>query len=410
MTAGEIQRRGGRKIICKVCGQTDLEWVKTAQGWRYVPYGTSDFSEAIHALTPGGCKKAAGTVQTVTVAGPPADVDLGPIETQLSELRDNDKALAVAVAAQAAELGKIGELPTAAIAKVKHDIDGLRKEIAGIERSRPIEIVTPTGAIADVGRQHSQFLNLAAMVKAVGDSGIVFLVGEPGSFKSSAVKPLAQALGVDYEVQPVGMQTTKSDLVGFHNGHGDYVESPAYRVYCKGGLLLWDEIDAANAATLTIINGLTSNHRAGFPGGMVDRHPSCYFVAAGNTFGRGADAQFIGRSQLDAATLNRFCYLPWDTDWQLVGDLYGLTIPDAYGGFPAPGPNRDAAEFADWGGYVKRIHDAVVACNIRAVVSSRAVINGAKMLASGLDRDLVEYATIWAHMSTQDAATVKANL
>lgn len=402
-----IQRRGDRKIACKVCGQKDLEWVKTALGWRYVPYGTNDFSETVHALTPGGCKKSGVPAPVAAAAGPP--VDLGPIEEQLAALRLSDRALAAQLAVNSAEIGKVA---TRAVdfRPIEAEIATLRKLVESVKAAKPIAIQLASGQTVDVGRQHDQFLNLAAMTAAVKDTGVVFLVGEPGSFKTSAVKPLAQALGVTYEVQPVGMQTTKSDLLGFVNGHGDYVESPAHRVYRNGGLLLWDEIDAANAATLTIINGLTANHSAGFPGGMVDRHPDCYFVVAGNTFGRGADAQFIGRSQLDAATLNRFCYLPWNTDWTLVGEIMGLTIQGDQPDYPTPGRPRDLAEFADWGEYCKRIHNIVTACNIRAVVSSRSVLNGAKMLAAGIDRGLVEYSTIWAHMSAQDAATVKANL
>ena len=43
-----------------------------------------------------------------------------------------------------------------------------------------------------------------------------------------------------------------------------------------------------------------------FPDGRIERHDSCRVLAAGNTLGQGANAQFVGRMQLDFASMNRF--------------------------------------------------------------------------------------------------------
>jgi len=47
---------------------------------------------------------------------------------------------------------------------------------------------------------------------------------------------------------------------------------------------------------------------------MVERHENFAFMAAGNTTGAGADMKFVGRNQLDGATLDRFVFVFWEYD------------------------------------------------------------------------------------------------
>jgi cobaltochelatase CobS len=85
-------------------------------------------------------------------------------------------------------------------------------------------------------------------------------------------------------------------------------------------------------------------------------------IAAGNTFGRGASREYVGRQQLDAATLDRFTVFEVDYDEALELAIAGND---------------------DWTRYVQKVRKAVEREKVRAIVSPRASISGAKLLAVG---------------------------
>ncbi|MCH7728630.1 MAG: hypothetical protein IH991_19420, partial [Planctomycetes bacterium] len=71
---------------------------------------------------------------------------------------------------------------------------------------------------------------------------------------------------------------------------------------------------------LVVVNAALANGHLRLPDGTtVDRHADFVCAAAANTFGTGADRQYVGRNQLDAATLDRFaaCRLAFDYDVDL---------------------------------------------------------------------------------------------
>lgn len=413
-----IIKRQNRAVTCKFCKLGGLEWIATGgtpsnpSQWKLIPYGALDTAE-IHTC------RSAHTVATPTMA----PTDLSPITTAIAEIAarvDAVEARPVATAdvdaarvdAVEAEIAAVVPMIDRISDKLDTTLADLTARVDVLDTARPVVIHLPIGGTVNVGRQHNQFANLVAMTQAVQGTGVVYLVGEAGSFKTSAIPALAKALGVDFTIRSVGQLTMETDIFGYHDANGRYVKTMEWDAYVNGKLHGWDEFDAISAQGAVAVNAITSNGEAGFPDGMHHRHANTHFVAMGNTFGRGADAQYIGRSQLDAATLNRFVYLPWDTDWAFLGDLYGLKIDADVPTYAAPGAPRDLTDpdVAGWGAYVKRIHDIVANLQIRAVVGSRAVINGVKLLQAGVNRDLVEYSTIWAHLSAQDAETVKANM
>lgn len=202
-------------------------------------------------------------------------------------------------------------------AAAEMEVAEARKEI---DKARRIEVVrtdpkTGTKRVRKLGPQHEQFPKLLRLLQA----GVnVAMVGPAGTGKTRAPREAAKALRLKFYSTSLGPMTSKSDLLGFINGAGRYVTSMMREVYEKGGVMLLDEMDTANAAGLTVCNAMLDSIESGFADKMIERHPECHFVAAMNTFGRGADAQFVGRAQLDAATLNRWYYLAWNTDWDLT--------------------------------------------------------------------------------------------
>lgn len=152
-----------------------------------------------------------------------------------------------------------------------------------------------------------------------------YLVGPAGSGKTQVAAQAAEALGQRFghisltagasETWLWGRQTP----TGFNNGQfADFYEN--------GGVFLFDELDAADANLLIALNTALANGSAYNPisGKKITRHKDFYCIAAGNTFGLGADFAFTGRNRLDASTLDRFAPIVVD----FLPEIEALICPD----------------------------------------------------------------------------------
>jgi MoxR-like ATPase len=99
-------------------------------------------------------------------------------------------------------------------------------------------------------------------------------------------------------------------------------------------------------------------------------HEDFRMVATANTFGNGASRQYVGRNQLDAATLDRFTVITWDID-NRIEEAIAQQSP-TYG--------------ERWLRVVRAVrHEAIDNLELRAVVSPRATLRGATLLESGVE-------------------------
>ena len=259
--------------------------------------------------------------------------------------------------------------------------------IEQMDRSnREIVVVLPSGQRTEVGRQHEKFEELVEYVSA----GLnVFVAGPAGSGKTEGAKACATALGLDFYVQPLNPMLSDSKLTGFMNANGAYVTTATRQAYEFGGLLLLDEGDNSNPSILAGINALLSNGEYGFPDKLVQRHENFRCILTANTWGYGADRQYVARQQLDAATLNRFVKIAWDYD-------------EAF--------ERVLAGHDEWVSYVQAVRKAVFTHKLRFVVSPRQSIFGALLLKHGQDRAKVEQAVLWADIPSEAQTTIRAEL
>jgi len=263
-----------------------------------------------------------------------------------------------------------------------------------------IRVQVPERPEVQMARQHERF-PLLLQTLAVGLN--VLLVGPAGTGKTTAARKAAEALGLTFGCLSVGPQTSKSDLLGFIDAGGTYRESLFVRCYRDGGVFLLDEIDAGNAGVLTVLNAALAGDVMATPAGMVQRSPKFLTVAGANTYGQGASRQYVGRNQLDAATLDRFAVLDWPVDEGLEAAMVGL---------PAPAPVLDIGrggllDAAGWLGRVRKVRAAVEAQQVRAVVSPRATMAGAALLAAGVGRFWVEEMILWRGMAPDARARVE---
>lgn len=240
---------------------------------------------------------------------------------------------------------------------------------------------------------HHKFPLLAAAVAA----GVnVMLVGPAGSGKTTAAAKCAEALGLAF--YGTGAINSEYKLTGFIDAQGRIVNTAFRTAFEKGGLFLFDEIDASLPSALLAFNAALANDWMDFPDGCVKRHPDFRVVAGANTFGSGADRQYVGRNQLDAASLDRYAFIDWPYDEALEAGLMGAPAPKN-----APAPRSIAPLGGDeaqglairFMERVQKVRSAVDTLKVRHVVSPRATLHGAKLLAAGWKWNEVEDAVIW---------------
>lgn len=143
----------------------------------------------------------------------------------------------------------------------------------------------------------------------------VLLVGPAGCGKTWLAHRVADALGLPFASISCSVGMSEAMLTGYlvptgKGGQFVYEASEFVKLYENGGVFLLDEIDAADPNTIVFVNQALANgsffvqQRVGNP--QVKRHKDFVCIAAANTFGTGSTMQYVGRNQLDAATLDRF--------------------------------------------------------------------------------------------------------
>lgn len=163
------------------------------------------------------------------------------------------------------------------------------------------EIHTPTATTQIQGVVHEKF---DTVLKLVNADIPVFLTGSAGTGKNVICKQIAEAMELDFYFTNAVTQEYK--LTGFIDANGNYHETEFYKAFTQGGLFMLDEMDASIPEVLIILNAAIANRYFDFPTGKVEAHENFRLIAAGNTFGTGADMEYTGRFQLDAASLDRF--------------------------------------------------------------------------------------------------------
>lgn len=255
--------------------------------------------------------------------------------------------------------------------KLQADLDTTLAEITQLAQEvRPIEVHN-FGKVKQLkGVKHNQFETLLK-ITAVGQPTLV--VGPAGTGKTHGAAQVAEALDLSFHSISVGSQTSKSDLIGYMDGGGTYRTTQFREAYEHGGVFLLDEADAGNSNVLILLNAALSNGYMAFPDGMIQRHEKFRMIATANTFGHGANRKYVGRNQLDAATLDRFTVLVWDIDDKVEQSMAGAD---------------DTGK--RWLKAVRAVRKRVdEELELRVVISPRATLRGAQLLAAGLELDQV---------------------
>ena len=311
------------------------------------------------------------------------------------------------------EAGILDDAQTAAIADVVTEIttaagealSALRDGYAELDKrigegggggSITIEVKRPDRPTVTVEGQHAQF---PALMKLCAARVNAYIVGPAGSGKTKAAELVAEALGMPFYPKSMGPTTTAYELLGYTDAGGQYVAGLLFKPFTEGGLLLIDEMDNASAAAVTTLNTALANDYCAFPHGVFKKHADFMVIASGNTFGRGADRMYVGRTQLDAATLNRFNTIVWDYDEKFEKRL-AVALAESLG---EPG-------VVEWAHYVQQVRKSIAKNGIRAVAGTRDIIEGARTLAAGFTKEEVADQRFFAAMSADEKSRVLAGI
>lgn len=271
------------------------------------------------------------------------------------------------------DLGKLGE----ELGNVIKNVVKQTTEMVVNDVSKPIQVVlSDKDTVNNVkGYAHEK---LPTLLRIISARLPLFLVGEAGSGKTHLVEQCAETLGLKFYCISVCAQTTSSALLGYMDANGKYVPSLFRQAYENGGVFLLDEVDNGNPNVLSVLNASISNHVCSFPDKMVAKHPDFVLAASGNTYGHGANRKYVGRLEIDGATLDRFVFVEIGYDNKLEEQICG---------------SKPYAKL------IQTIRKKAQDLKLRNIISPRASINGVKLLKKGLSlEDTLQY-TVFRDMS-----------
>lgn len=243
-----------------------------------------------------------------------------------------------------------------------------------------VELTTPLVHGEIDGLFHEQFPTLLKML-SLGCHA--YLPGPAGTGKSHAAESAATALGWRFASLSCGPTMPESRIWGGMDANGKFHE-PAFVALARhamnnpdsGAIFCLDEMDNGHAGLLASLNSALANGWFTAPNGdTITMGGNFALVGCANTFGTGPTAEFSGRNKLDAATLDRFTYIPWDTDEGMEEAIVRTLLDDV-----------TASAWLDvW----RTLRANIAAHGLKFFASMRGCLRGAKMIAAGMDIDEV---------------------
>jgi len=254
----------------------------------------------------------------------------------------------------------------------------------GIDKNvRQLEVSVNNKPHVSVGKVHFKYdLVLKCMMARTN----VALVGAAGSGKTTTVAKAAEALELKFYSKSVSAQTGAHEFFGYQDANGNYVRTLFRDAYELGGVFLLDEFDAGNPNVLAALNQATANEHCAFADGMISKHSDFICVMAGNTFGHGANSEYVGRNKIDAATLDRFAFIDFPYDEDLEHALAGNKA---------------------WCKKVQAFRRKVESKKIRTIISPRATIIGSQLLENGVSEAEVMELVIFKGLNNEERNLLK---
>lgn len=272
---------------------------------------------------------------------------------------------------------------------VGHVTDKVQKMIdAAIAAVRPDHFIVERAELPDMKIEGVAHKQLQDIIDLTSQRVNVLMIGPAGCGKTFLAEQLANVMGLRFGSCSLTAGASESHLTGRLIPIGDhgrfmYVAAEFVEYYENGGVFLLDEVDAADPNMLLVINQAIANGRLPLPNRVVVdangkpdlskayavKHPDFICMAAANTYGTGENRQYVGRNQLDDASLDRFRMGQVEMD-------YDREIERAL---------VESTELLD---AVWKVRDTINAnASMRRIASTRFLLDAQKMMAQGWDVD-----------------------
>lgn len=285
--------------------------------------------------------------------------------------------------AEAEEAERAARKKQAEAERLRKELDELRKKQEAKRKAREEEERKRREEEELKDLRHYKTDDLIETLRA---TGLAYLVGPAGTGKSTlAMDACAELFGVpkdDFKFNEHFAQisfspdTTSGEMVGRCDINGVFHRSEVVRVFTEGGLILFDEIDNADASMLVKLNTAIANGTFATPEGLVRRNKNTVIVCTANTYGTGPDAMYVGRTRLDAATLDRFVCSTIEVDYDVkLEKKLAHYLP---------------AEKRQWlDNFVKKVRTEIKEKHFRRLCSTRFVINAIRWFNQGKESSFI---------------------
>jgi MoxR-like ATPase len=145
----------------------------------------------------------------------------------------------------------------------------------------------------------------------------VWLEGVSGSGKTTIIQQVAEELNIPIYSMVLTRQTSLGAFAGIISAHGKYLTTNFRKAYEHGGIILLDEINAADPNLLLVLNSLRNGYFPFNDGYMEPPHKDFRLAATSNP----NDNNYSQRDKLDKSTENRFVKIKIDQDDVLIDNL-----------------------------------------------------------------------------------------
>lgn len=189
----------------------------------------------------------------------------------------------------------------------------------------------------------------------------IWMVGPAGCGKTTMARNLADKIGVDFYSISCGVGTSAAEFVGYKYPQREATDFAKF--YAKPSVILIDEFTALDPSVAQICNAALANGYINTTTGKVYRDPECIIIATSNTFGQGANRQYVANNQLDASTIDRF-----------VGGMMEVDYSHSY-------ESQFEKEVVE---YVWELRKVIKTNSLRRVASTRMIIEGEKLFKIGV--------------------------
>jgi cobaltochelatase CobS len=352
-------------------------WATDAQ-MRYVERAIETAKRA--GATTGAATSSTTAAATETPPPPPPAATTHPEPIPAPTVAPSGDAAGAALAAMVLPhiMGALGPEITRMVERRLENVQTVRIEVARWDGT--------TGTTE--GHSHPQLARLIRAATSRQDDGFVpnmFLTGGTGVGKSHAAKQVAKALGLDFYAH--GSMNQTFELLGFVDGAGNYHSTEFRRAFEFGGVVLFDELDSWGWDVTLALNLPLSNGYCPFPDRTVERHKDCIVIGAGNTWGTGATADFVGRNRMDAAFMSRFpTKIAFDADPALEVAISGNV---------------------DFTRRVQAARERARANGLKHIIDSRQMRAGAALIAAGFTPDEAAQMTYLAGLSDEQRRMIE---